>query len=132
MKKLLFVLIVGLMVLGRAMSSETGETISILLRDDYPKTHEIDVDGKKVSSPDALKYLDQQIRSKGRESTVFVLCHESLRFSDVGNIAGLITKVGFQNLRFFIYSVESGRMNEVSFSQELLPFSRHPQKSVPK
>ena len=98
--------------------------IAILLDHNYPKTLEVRLNGEVVRSAKLLGKLS--VATEDPQTPVIVLIHERLRFVDWDAIRGLLDKVGFLNVRYFVYSAKSKMMTELDLPHAAVEFSTHP------
>jgi len=97
--------------------------IAILLDQNYAKTLEVRLNGEVVRSANLLEKLS--VATEDPQTPVIVLIHERLRFVDWDAIRGLLDKVGFLNVRYFVYS-KSKMMTELDLPHAAVEFSTHP------
>lgn len=98
--------------------------ISILLDKDYPRTLAIQLNGHFVPSGKVLESLSSSMKDK--QIPVVVLMPGKVAFNDWGEIRGLLDKVGFLNVRYFVYSSATHRMTEIELPLRAVQFSVNP------
>jgi len=98
--------------------------IAILVDQNYPKTLDVQLNGEVVRSANLLGKLS--VATEDPQTPVIVFIHERLRFVDWDAIRGLLDKVGFLNVRYFVYSAKSKMMTELDLPHPAVEFSTHP------
>ena len=96
-----------------AYSVHAEQPIQLSIPKDYAKTGVIAINGKTVPSHNVLDQLMMLAIHQGENVPIAVILPDSLRFTDWNNVRGLLWKVGFSNIRFFVQSSSTGKMVEL-------------------
>ncbi len=76
-------------------------------------------------APDLLRVLNDLEEQRGKNYPVVALIDARARITEFGNIDGTAGKAQLTNIRFFVFSRESGKMSEIRWSPAV-PFSTDP------
>ena len=87
--------------------------VNITIGSDYEKANTMTVDGHRASGGLELAELSKVIKARGAEVPVIVIMPATLKFIDLNNVRGLIDKVGFTNVRYFVVWSATRKMVEL-------------------
>lgn len=79
----------------------------------------------KPALPDLLRVLNILEEQRGKNYPVVALIDARARITEFGNIDGTAGKAQLTNIRFFVFSRDSGKMSEVRWLPPV-PFSTDP------
>lgn len=79
----------------------------------------------KPAIPDLLRVLNILKHQRGKDCPVVALIDSHARISEFGNIDGTAGKAQLTNIRFFVFTRDSGTMSEVRWLPTV-PFSMDP------
>jgi len=99
-------------------------SISIVLDKNYGKTHAIRLNGIKVSGAHVLRALTDVTSDSTKP--VVVLMPEKTTFDGWDDIMAILDKIGYSNVRYFIFSNATQNMTEVDRPHSTVPFSTTP------
>lgn len=106
-------LIIFLAVIAQSLSALADQAAQFVIAADYAKTGTITINGKSVPGEIVLKELSRTIESQGKDAPIMVILPKSLRFEDWNNVRGLMDKVGFMNVRYFVKWSSTQKMIEL-------------------
>jgi biopolymer transport protein ExbD len=107
------ILLSGFLLLSRAITFADSST-QVVISADFAKTNKISVNGKNVSGDRVLAELSKAIKAQGNEAPIMVILPQSLTFTDWNNVRGLLDKVGFANVRYFVRWSATQKMIELT------------------
>lgn len=93
-----------------------------------PRGVAYEVDSKPVSptpTTNLLYLLGRAYNERGSNARVVVLFDPRVSISDIWNLDGVAAKVPLSNIRYFVFSRESGVMSELKWGPTV-PFSTNP------
>lgn len=79
----------------------------------------------KPALPDLLRVLSILEGQRGRDCPVVVLLDSRVPISELGNIDGTAGKAALTNIRFFVFTHDTGRMSEIRWLPAV-PYSTDP------
>ena len=106
-------LIISLAVIAQSLPSLADHAAQFAIAADYAKTGAITINGKRVPGDLVLKELSKTIESQGKDVAIIVILPQSLRFEDWNNVRGLMDKIGFMNIRYFVKWSSTQKMIEL-------------------
>ena len=107
------------MVATTALSADRAP-VTIELSDDYSKTFNIQF----VRNEAVLQQLSDKITDP--HTPVIVLMPGQVTFNGWNEIRGLLGKVGYLNVRYFVFSKQHGAMTELELPHEAIDFTLNP------
>jgi|SRR5262249_48474609 len=98
--------------------------ISVVLDANYSKTHAIQLNGRHIPDRHVLRALSEVI--SGNSAPFVVLVPSTARFEDWDDIMAIFDKIGYSNVRYFVFSKATKRMNEIDPPHAAVEFSLTP------
>jgi len=125
-QSILLVLVIAALGLPHAWAEQGGGPIVVMLEKTAKKSTSKSVwkiDGKELNGGDFMLVLDKLIVERGRNWPVVVLFQSNVPLSEVGNITGIVGKVGFDKVKYYLFDDAKTLMTEVVTSKKSIPFS---------
>jgi hypothetical protein len=97
----------------RSITCLGNQPTQFVIAADYPKTGAILINGRKISDEAVLNELAKTIHGEGAAAPIVVVLPQSFRFEDWNNVRGLMDKVGFTNVRYFVKWTSTQKMIEL-------------------
>ena len=119
--QLLGILICSNLVISTAQPGEPS-SISIVLDADFSRTHLVELNSQRVQRSKLLDALTNAYRKP--TDPVIVLMSEESRFSDWEEMIAILSKVGFSNVRYFLFSKQTMKMTELELSHTPQEFTQ--------
>jgi hypothetical protein len=93
----------------------------------------IQINAKEIRYADAYQRLSELLLAapEKQKAPVVVRMDENCRFSDWYSVRGLMDKIGFMEVRYFVYSKETNYMCEIE-PRPAVPVSSNPPKLNPE
>ncbi|NOS71597.1 MAG: hypothetical protein HOP33_16935 [Verrucomicrobia bacterium] len=86
-----------------------------------------EIESRSVRSELFLEALGVIIRRRGREARVIVIVDSRNPISTLDNARGIVSKVGFSEVHYFVMSAETQRMAEITLDHPAVPYSLNPE-----
>jgi hypothetical protein len=111
----------------------SADPISVVVSNSYTKAgglRTIEINGSTVKYSAAYEKLSALLEaaSAKQDTPVVVLMNESCRFNDWYSVRGLMDKIGFMHVRYFVFSKATNYMSEIE-PRPAMPVSSNPPKS---
>src|SRR6478736_8991130 len=99
---------------GLAVTTNTMTSVRVILDIKNGKP-QYELNSKPVKSGDLINALEDIILKTGREKPILVFLHETSSLATLENTMGIIDKVGFLHVRYFMFTDDKRMMKEDSF-----------------
>ncbi|MGE5340101.1 MAG: hypothetical protein ACM3SY_01350 [Candidatus Omnitrophota bacterium] len=81
------------------------------------------VESKIISSGKLLDYIGELLDSKGEDSTIYIISQDEVPISYIDDARIVIQKVADFNIRYFVFTKETEKAQELYFSYNIVPLS---------
>ena len=95
------------------------DAITIILYSDEAYS----VQKKQYTLNQLYEYLENLIVKEGRDTPVYVIFNQDIKFSKILNLRGTIQKVGYSKIRYFYFGEGRRKMAEITMDKTAIPFN---------
>jgi hypothetical protein len=85
----------------------------IVIPKDYAKTRAMAINGKRVPENKVIDELSRLVLRQGHDAPIVAVFPESLTFADWNEVRGILWKVGFAQIRYFVRGSSKGKLMEL-------------------